>query len=176
MKRRKRKTSLAPFLSMKKNIWTLGDFRKMKKAKTTARQRHFDPERNILNILHERKKKNLSPAFRHRRKTIWPNPRSILLLHFCVILFQGKRKTNPKLFSFFSRFVTSGGPSVNNLMPGDQILQINGEDVKIAPRDHVIQLVRNCRESVSLVVCQPPLDNVSWFRKRRPIFYVYFLC
>ena len=30
-----------------------------------------------------------------------------------------------------------------------------------APRDHVIQLVRNCRETVSLVVCQPPLDNVS---------------
>lgn len=30
-----------------------------------------------------------------------------------------------------------------------------------APRDHVIQLVRNCREKVSLVVCQPPLDNVS---------------
>ena len=46
-------------------------------------------------------------------------------------------------------------------MPGDQILQINGEDVKRAPRDHVIQLVRNCREAVSLIVCQPPLDNVS---------------
>ena len=25
----------------------------------------------------------------------------------------------------------------------------------------MIQLVRNCREKVSLVVCQPPLDNVS---------------
>ena len=57
--------------------------------------------------------------------------------------------------------MTSGGPSVNKLKPGDQILQINGEDVKLAPRDHVITLVRNCREHVSLVVCQPPLDNVS---------------
>ena len=56
--------------------------------------------------------------------------------------------------------MTSGGPSVNKLKPGDQILQINGEDVKLAPRDHVIQLVRKCRETVSLVVCQPPLDNV----------------
>ena len=66
------------------------------------------------------------------------------------------------MFIFFIyRFVTSGGPSVNKLMPGDQILQINGEDVKRAPRDHVIQLVRNCREAVSLIVCQPPLDNVS---------------
>ena len=45
-------------------------------------------------------------------------------------------------------------------MPGDQILAINGEDVKAAPRDHVIQLVRQCRDSVELVVCQPPLDNV----------------
>merc|ERR1719410_3213392 len=57
------------------------------------------------------------------------------------------------------RFVTGGGPSVDKLMPGDQILSINGEDVARAPRDHVIQLVRNCRETVSLVVCQPPLDN-----------------
>ena len=64
-------------------------------------------------------------------------------------------------FCFFFRFVTSGGPSVNKLMPGDQILTINGEDVKKAPRDHVIQLVRNCRETVTLIVCQPPLDNVS---------------
>ena len=50
---------------------------------------------------------------------------------------------------------------MDRLMPGDQILNINGEDVARAPRDHVIQLVRNCRERVSLVVCQPPLDNVS---------------
>jgi len=59
------------------------------------------------------------------------------------------------------RFVTSGGPSVNKLMPGDQILAIDGEDVKGAPRDHVINLVRNCRDRVTLVVCQPPLDNSS---------------
>ena len=32
---------------------------------------------------------------------------------------------------------------------------------KSAPRDHVINLVRNCRDRVTLVVCQPPLDNVS---------------
>ena len=63
--------------------------------------------------------------------------------------------------SIIVRFVTGGGPSVDRLMPGDQILNINGEDVARAPRDHVIQLVRNCRERVSLVVCQPPLDNVS---------------
>lgn len=59
------------------------------------------------------------------------------------------------------RFVTEGGPSVDKLQPGDQILVINGEDVKKAPRDHVIQLVRSCKETVRLTVCQPPLDNVS---------------
>lgn len=53
------------------------------------------------------------------------------------------------------RFVTEGGPSVNKLEPGDQILSVNGEDVKDAPRDHVIQLVRACDNQVSLLVCQP---------------------
>ena len=57
--------------------------------------------------------------------------------------------------------MTEGGPSVEKLLPGDQIWRINGEDVKNAPRDHVIQLVRSCKETVHLVVCQPPLDNVS---------------
>nr|XP_045586539.1 FERM and PDZ domain-containing protein 4-like isoform X1 [Procambarus clarkii] len=36
---------------------------------------------------------------------------------------------------------------------------INGEDVKKAPRDHVIQLVRSCKDKVQLTVTQPPLDN-----------------
>lgn len=41
------------------------------------------------------------------------------------------------------------------LEPGDHILSVNGEDVKEAPRDHVIQLVRACEARVTLVVCQP---------------------
>lgn len=57
--------------------------------------------------------------------------------------------------------MTEGGPSVDLLQPGDQILSVNGEDVKKAPRDHVIKLVRACKEVVHLTVCQPPLDNVS---------------
>lgn len=57
------------------------------------------------------------------------------------------------------RFVTEGGPSEEKLLPGDQILMINGEDVKKAPRDHVIQLVRSCKDRVQLTVTQPPLDN-----------------
>lgn len=61
----------------------------------------------------------------------------------------------------YGRFVTEGGPSEEKLLPGDQILMINGEDVKKAPRDHVIQLVRSCKERVQLTVTQPPLDNVS---------------
>ena len=36
----------------------------------------------------------------------------------------------------------SGGPSEDHLMPGDQIIEINGEDVKKAPREYVIDLVR----------------------------------
>lgn len=41
------------------------------------------------------------------------------------------------------------------LQPNDQILAVNGEDVKEAQRDHVIQLVRSCEHQVSLLVCQP---------------------
>ena len=84
-----------------------------------------------------------------------------------------KWKLSFQMFYLF-RFVTSGGPSVSKLRPGDQILQINGEDVKSAPRDHVIQLVRNCRETVSLVVCQPPLDNVSHSFAPKKIFSIFW--
>ncbi|CAH1119218.1 unnamed protein product [Phaedon cochleariae] len=53
------------------------------------------------------------------------------------------------------RFVTEGGPSVDKLLPGDQILRVQGEDVAAAPREHVIALVRACADTVDLVVCQP---------------------
>lgn len=92
------------------------------------------------------------------------------------------------------RFVTEGGPSEKKvrekydrfksknclkylldiliyilsntqLEPGDQILSVNGEDVKDAPRDHVIQLVRNCENSVEMVVTQPQLTYCTNGRK-----------
>lgn len=66
------------------------------------------------------------------------------------------------LFSYL-RFVTEGGPSDGKLLPGDQILKINDEEVHASPRDHVIQLVRNCKDSVRLKVRQPPLDTVTKF-------------
>ena len=61
--------------------------------------------------------------------------------------------SNP--FPFFIFFFSSPF----QLEPGDQILAVNGEDVKDAPRDHVIQLVRNCENTVTLLVCQPQLYN-----------------
>lgn len=63
------------------------------------------------------------------------------------------------------RFVTEGGPSIGKLQPGDQILAVNGEDVKDAPRDHVIELVRACDTQVSLLVCQPMAHCVLPGRK-----------
>ncbi|XP_053399277.1 uncharacterized protein LOC123557003 isoform X4 [Mercenaria mercenaria] len=59
------------------------------------------------------------------------------------------------------RFVTEGGPSVDKLLPGDQIIKINGQDVKKAPREFVIDLVRSCKQSITLSVCQPYNDNSS---------------
>lgn len=42
---------------------------------------------------------------------------------------------------------------------------MNTEDVKEAPREHVIQLVRSCESEVSLLVCQPHLTNGCAGRK-----------
>ncbi|XP_042666049.1 FERM and PDZ domain-containing protein 4 [Centrocercus urophasianus] len=53
------------------------------------------------------------------------------------------------------RSVTPGGPSEGKLIPGDQIIMINDEPVSTAPRERVIDLVRNCKESILLTVVQP---------------------
>ncbi|XP_054722782.1 FERM and PDZ domain-containing protein 4-like [Uloborus diversus] len=59
------------------------------------------------------------------------------------------------------RFVTEGGPNEQKLMPGDQILQINGEDVRKSPRERVIELIRSCKQTVTLLVCQPQTNNTT---------------
>ncbi|XP_076368098.1 uncharacterized protein LOC143255775 isoform X2 [Tachypleus tridentatus] len=59
------------------------------------------------------------------------------------------------------RFVSEGGPSEHILLPGDQIIKINGEDVLKAPREHVIELIRSCKQSVHLTVCQPQSNNTT---------------
>ncbi|XP_060523757.1 FERM and PDZ domain-containing protein 4 [Cylas formicarius] len=94
-----------------------------------------------------------TPVFRGLEPLPKPEPRSVTL------------ERSPSLgFGFVAgsekpvvvRFVTEGGPSVNKLLPGDQILSVNGEDVKSSPREHVISMVRSCTKTVNLVVCQPP--------------------
>ncbi|KAM8800285.1 FERM and PDZ domain-containing protein 3 [Eudromia elegans] len=50
------------------------------------------------------------------------------------------------------RSVTAGGPSEEKLLPGDQIVAINAEDVSEAPRERFIELVRNARDFVVLTV------------------------
>lgn len=55
--------------------------------------------------------------------------------------------------------------SISQLEPGDHILAVNGEDVKEAPRDHVIQLVRNCESNVELTVTQPQVNYCTNGRK-----------
>lgn len=44
-------------------------------------------------------------------------------------------------------------------------MAVNGEDVKDAPREHVIQLVRSCEHQASLLVCQPETLPASPGRK-----------
>uniref|UniRef100_A0A182V2D4 FERM and PDZ domain-containing protein 4 n=1 Tax=Anopheles merus TaxID=30066 RepID=A0A182V2D4_ANOME len=107
-------------------------------------------------INHLNKTTTYEEPIRHHGNDVPPEPRVVVLQRSPTLGFgfvAGSEKP------VIVRFVTEGGPSVNKLEPGDQILAVNGEDVKDAPRDHVIQLVRNCETSVTLLVCQPQLYN-----------------
>ncbi|XP_046705618.1 FERM and PDZ domain-containing protein 3 isoform X2 [Silurus meridionalis] len=55
------------------------------------------------------------------------------------------------------------GPSDGKLFAGDQILVINEENVSDAPRERVIDLVRNCNDSIVLTVLQPLQSPKSAF-------------
>ncbi|KAK5650693.1 hypothetical protein RI129_001722 [Pyrocoelia pectoralis] len=93
-----------------------------------------------------------NPSVRNMEPIPIPEPRSVTLERSPVMGFgfvAGSEKP------VVVRFVTEGGPSVDKLLPGDQILAVNGEDVKNAPREHVISLVRACSTTVTLIVCQP---------------------
>ncbi|XP_063169811.1 FERM and PDZ domain-containing protein 3 [Candoia aspera] len=61
------------------------------------------------------------------------------------------------------RSVTSGGPSEDKLLAGDQILAINHEDVSDAPREKIIELVRGAKEAVVLTVLQTHQSPKSAF-------------
>ncbi|XP_078068178.1 FERM and PDZ domain-containing protein 3 [Mustelus asterias] len=61
------------------------------------------------------------------------------------------------------RAVSPGGPSEGRLIPGDQILAINDEGVTSAPRERVIDLVRNGKDSIILTVLQPHQSPKSAF-------------
>ncbi|KAF1531001.1 FERM and PDZ domain-containing protein 3, partial [Eudyptula albosignata] len=50
------------------------------------------------------------------------------------------------------RSVAAGGPSEDKLLPGDQILAINNEDVSEAPRERFIELVRKAKDFIILTV------------------------
>lgn len=97
-----------------------------------------------------------SPAIRYTDNITLPEPRLVVLEKSPALGFgfvAGSEKP------VVVRFVTEGGPSVEKLLPGDQILAVNGEDVASAPREHVISLVRACESHVELLVCQPAQQN-----------------
>ncbi|OXB57169.1 hypothetical protein ASZ78_000570 [Callipepla squamata] len=50
------------------------------------------------------------------------------------------------------RSVAAGGPSEDKLLPGDQILAINNEDVSEAPRERFIELIRKAKDFIILTV------------------------
>ena len=58
------------------------------------------------------------------------------------------------------RCVTPRGPSEGKLLPEDQVLEVNGENVRDAPRERVIELVRGSGARCVLVVAQPRSSEV----------------
>ncbi|XP_067404529.1 FERM and PDZ domain-containing protein 3 [Emydura macquarii macquarii] len=61
------------------------------------------------------------------------------------------------------RSVTAGGPSEDKLLPGDQIVAINDEDVSEAPRERFIDLVRSAKDFIILTVLQTHQSPKSAF-------------
>lgn len=61
------------------------------------------------------------------------------------------------------RYVKEGGPSENLLETGDEILEINGENVYKAAREKVISLVKSSGKTVTIKCCQPAPKNVCHF-------------
>ncbi|XP_031443058.1 FERM and PDZ domain-containing protein 3 isoform X2 [Clupea harengus] len=61
------------------------------------------------------------------------------------------------------RSVSADGPSDGKLLPGDQILAINGDPVHDTLRERVIDLVRRCQDSILLTVIQPLQSPKSAF-------------
>ncbi|KYO38135.1 FERM and PDZ domain-containing protein 3 [Alligator mississippiensis] len=59
------------------------------------------------------------------------------------------------------RSVTTGGPSEDKLLAGDQILAINDEDVSEAPRGRFIELVRSAKDFIILTVLQTHQDMLK---------------
>ncbi|XP_038057083.1 uncharacterized protein LOC119728774 isoform X2 [Patiria miniata] len=59
------------------------------------------------------------------------------------------------------RSVTEGGPSVGKLLPGDKILRLNGEDVKMKDGPYIIERIRQSSEVIRLTVIQPYIDKTG---------------
>ena len=55
-----------------------------------------------------------------------------------------------------------GGPCEDKLLPGDQIIKINSEDVKNSPREYVIELVR-CSFYYACIKCAAQLIQLKFF-------------
>ncbi|XP_071949405.1 uncharacterized protein [Antedon mediterranea] len=59
------------------------------------------------------------------------------------------------------RSVTEGGPSVDKLLPGDEICRIDDENVRMSDREYIINKIRNSIESIRLTVIQPYIDKTG---------------
>ncbi|XP_037048563.1 uncharacterized protein LOC119083046 isoform X2 [Bradysia coprophila] len=121
-------------------------------------EKAIDSKNRSYYINHQNKCTTYEPPDTYRYDEKPPEPRLVVLNRSPTMGFGFVAGSERPVIV---RFVTEGGPSVNKLEPGDRILSVNNEDVKEAPRDHVIQLVRSCESQVSLLVCQPSMSGCA---------------
>ncbi|XP_051486036.1 FERM and PDZ domain-containing protein 3 isoform X1 [Apus apus] len=70
------------------------------------------------------------------------------------------------------RSVAPGGPSEDKLLPGDQILAINDEDVSEAPRERFIELIRKAKDFIILTVLHTHQDVMVTLQDRLSLRHI----
>jgi hypothetical protein len=101
---------------------------------------------NVVHVLSRRAQRAEAPPRRpthhtrtHARTHAHTHARTYARMHACT---HARTHTHARTVPIMLSLSAPGGPSVGKLLPGDQLIKINGQDVKKSPREYVIDLVR----------------------------------
>ncbi|CAD5220773.1 unnamed protein product [Bursaphelenchus xylophilus] len=74
------------------------------------------------------------------------------------------------------QFVTPGGPSDGRLLPNDQILQINDQDVRYSDKNEVVDMIRSAQGVLKLTVAQKVVDSTENTTTPRKVRFTERVC